>query len=109
MQLKCNLNVVFAKKDNFILDLFKMNNYTLVKELVKTNNSPYAKGGANMKNRIATIRKNKKMSQQELAESVGCSYWWLNKIENGKRNPGLSLSIKIADKLNVTLNDIFLK
>lgn len=61
-----------------------------------------------MKNNIAAIRKKKNLSQKELAEMVGISNWWLNHIENGKRNPSLSLILEIAKKLNVTPNDIFL-
>ncbi|UAW07767.1 XRE family transcriptional regulator [Psychrobacillus phage PVJ1] len=61
-----------------------------------------------MKNNIAAIRKRKNISQQELAKMVGCSHWWLNNIENGRRSPGLSLVMKISEKLEVTLNDIFL-
>lgn len=58
-------------------------------------------------NNIAAIRKKKGYSQKEFAEILGISYWWLNHIESGKRSPSLSLSIKIADELGVTPNDIF--
>lgn len=85
-----------------------MNNYTQVNELFKKNNLVYSNGGDYMKNKIAVVRKRKKIPQKELAEMVGCSAFWLNKIENGKENPGLSLAIRIAEKLDVTLNDIFL-
>lgn len=61
-----------------------------------------------MKNNIAVLRKIKGLSQIELAEMVGISHWWLNHIENGKRKPSLSLVKVIAEKLGVTLNDIFL-
>lgn len=81
----------------------------MFKKLFILNNLVYAKGGVNMKNKIAFIRKSKNIQQKELAKKAGCSLYWLNKIENGKRNPGLELSIRIAEKLDVTLNDIFLE
>lgn len=62
-----------------------------------------------MHNNIASIRKSRGYSQIEFAEIVGITNWWLNHIESTKRKPSLSLSIKIAEKLDVTLNDIFLE
>lgn len=62
-----------------------------------------------MQNNIADLRKEKGLSQKELAEKVGISHWWLNHIERGKRSPSLNLVLEIAKALNVTPNDIFLK
>lgn len=61
-----------------------------------------------MENNIAAIRKEKGISQKELAEQLGISHWWLNHIESGKRNPSLVLAKNIAEKLNVKMKDIFL-
>ena len=61
-----------------------------------------------MKNNIAELRKQKGISQKELAESIGITNWWLNHIESGKRNPSLVLAKNIAEKLNVSIKDIFL-
>jgi putative transcriptional regulator len=61
-----------------------------------------------VKNNIADIRKSKGISQRELAKEVGVSHWWLNHIERGKRNPSLVLAKNIADKLNISMKDIFL-
>jgi putative transcriptional regulator len=61
-----------------------------------------------LKNNIAVIRKKKGISQKELAKSVGVTNWWLNHIESGKRNPSLVLAKNIAEKLNVSIKDIFL-
>lgn len=62
-----------------------------------------------MQNKIAAIRKSKNIKQKDFAKTVGCSKFSLNKIENGKQNPSLALSNRIAEKLDVTLNDIFLE
>lgn len=61
-----------------------------------------------MKNNIAVIRKNKGISQKELAEMVGIGNDWLCDIEKDKGTPSLELIEKIAEKLNVGMKDIFL-
>lgn len=61
-----------------------------------------------MDNNIAALRKERGLSQKELAEKVGISYWWLNHIENGKRRPSTLLLEKIAKALGVHVKDIFL-
>lgn len=61
-----------------------------------------------MHNNIASIRKQRGYSQVEFAKMVGITNWWLNHIESTKHKPSLALSVRIADSLNVTLNDIFL-
>lgn len=60
-------------------------------------------------NNIAKLRKAKGYTQVGFAEAVNITHWWLNDIENGREQPGLNLSLRIADKLGVTLNDLFLK
>ena len=52
---------------------------------------------------IKMYRKFKKISQFELAEKVGISQTYLSQLENNFKNPGLSLLVKIATELNVTL------
>lgn len=61
-----------------------------------------------MENNIAAIRKERNLSQKELAEKIGVSHWWLNHIERGKRNPSIDLVQKIAVELEVTPGEIFL-
>jgi putative transcriptional regulator len=61
-----------------------------------------------LKNNIAELRKQKGISQKELAELIGITNWWLNHIESGKRNPSLVLAKNIAEKLDVSIKDIFL-
>lgn len=61
-----------------------------------------------MKNNIAVIRKEKGLSQKQLAEKVGIGNDWLCDIEKGKGTPSLPLAKTIAEKLGVKIRDIFL-
>lgn len=58
-------------------------------------------------NKVKVYRGVKKISQLELARSVGVSRQTINIIENDKYNPSLKLCINIAKTLGVTLNDLF--
>lgn len=58
-------------------------------------------------NKVKVYRGAKKVSQLELARSVGVSRQTINMIENDKYNPSLKLCINIAKTLGVTLNDLF--
>ena len=61
-----------------------------------------------MKNNIANIRKQKGLTQIQLAEMVGVNRFHISNIERGKSSPSLKLLIKIADALDVSLDDLFL-
>jgi len=61
-----------------------------------------------MKNNIASIRKQKGLTQIELAELVGVNRFHISNIERGKASPSVKLLIKIANVLNVSLDDLFL-
>ena len=58
-------------------------------------------------NKVKVYRGVKKISQLELARSVGVSRQTINMIENDKYNPSLKLCINIAKTLGVTLNVLF--
>ena len=55
-------------------------------------------------NRVKEFRKEKKMSQLELAKSIGVSRQTINMIENNKYNPTLELCINLAKSLDTDLN-----
>ena len=55
-------------------------------------------------NRVKEFRKEKKMSQLELAKSIGVSRQTINMIENNKYNPTLELCINLAKTLDTDLN-----
>ena len=58
-------------------------------------------------NRVKEFRKEKKMSQLELAKSIGGSRQTINMIENNKYNPTLELCINLAKTLDTDLNALF--
>ena len=58
-------------------------------------------------NHIKAYRKAKKMSQYELAQSIGVARQTINLIENDKYNPSLALCLKLAHVLDTDLNALF--
>ena len=55
---------------------------------------------------IAKCRKNKGITQQELAERLGVSDRTIGNWENGRNMPDLSLFKPLCDELDITLNDL---
>ena len=57
--------------------------------------------------KVMEYRKGKGLSQQELADRVGCRRETLGKLEKGRYNPSLKLAMDIADELEVSVYDLF--
>jgi len=57
--------------------------------------------------RLRAARKNKKLSQAELAKKINVSRQTINMIENGDYNPSISLCLRICKALNKTLDELF--
>lgn len=57
--------------------------------------------------RIKELRKQKNMSQEELAFKAKTDYSYLNEIEAGKRNPSVKRVAEIGKVLKVSLKEIF--
>ena len=55
---------------------------------------------------IAKCRKNKNMTQQELAEKLGVSDRTVGNWENGRNMPDLSLFKPLCDELDISINDL---
>lgn len=55
---------------------------------------------------IAKCRKEKNMTQQDLAEKLGVSDRTVGNWENGRNMPDLSLFKPLCEKLGITLNDL---
>lgn len=53
-------------------------------------------------------RKDKKITQTDLAKSIGRSPQLICDIEAGRKKPGRQAMIEIAKKLEISLDDIFL-
>ena len=61
-----------------------------------------------MKTRIQELRKDQKVTQMELAESVGVTRQPIISLENGRYKASLVLAHKIAQFFGVTIEDIFI-
>lgn len=55
---------------------------------------------------IAKCRKNKKMTQSELAEKLGVTDKSIGNWENGRNMPDLSLFKPLCDELDITINEL---
>ncbi|WP_295148924.1 helix-turn-helix transcriptional regulator [uncultured Peptoniphilus sp.] len=60
-----------------------------------------------MKTRIPELRKEKKLSQAELADIVGVTRQTITSIETGKYIASLPLAYKIAKYFNLKIEDVF--
>lgn len=61
-----------------------------------------------MENRIAALRKERRISQAELAEAVSVTRQTIISLESGRYNASLLLAYKIARYFGQTIEDIFL-
>jgi len=57
--------------------------------------------------RIKTLRENKGLTQEKLAERTGLSLDFIGKIEVNINKPGLKSLIKIANALEVHIKELF--
>jgi len=66
---------------------------------------------ANLRNlfgeRIRTLRKAQKLSQQGLAEKAGLHYTYIGAVERGERNISFDNIVRIADALGISLRELF--
>jgi len=60
-----------------------------------------------MKTRIKELRKERKLSQEELAQGVGTTRQTITSIEVGKYTASLVLAYKIAHYFNLTIEEVF--
>lgn len=58
---------------------------------------------------VATLRKEKGYSQERFALEANIARKYMSDIENGKRNVSLDVIKRIAEKLEISLSDLFLK
>lgn len=62
----------------------------------------------NMENVIRNKRKEKGISQEELAKRCGVSRQTINAIENDKYDPALSLAFRLARELGLAVDELFM-
>ncbi|ACG62453.1 TPA: helix-turn-helix transcriptional regulator [Streptococcus equi subsp. zooepidemicus] len=60
-----------------------------------------------MKNRLEEIRKQKGITQEELANALEVSRQTIGSLENGRYNPSITLAFKIARFFDLTIEQIF--
>lgn len=60
-----------------------------------------------MENKIKELRKEKGISQDELATLCQVTRQTINAIENNKYDPTLSLAFKLAKELSITVDELF--
>lgn len=58
--------------------------------------------------KIQRLRKQLGYSQEKLAEMVNISRTHMGHVEQGRKSPSIKLLTKLAQKLHVKLNDLFL-
>lgn len=62
-----------------------------------------------LNNNVKYLRTEKNLSQQSLADAIGVDRSTVSRIENGEIETTVDNAIKIANKLNVSLNDLVSK
>jgi len=61
-----------------------------------------------LKNRIADMRRENKMTQQALAERLGVTRQTIISLENGRYNPSIMLAHNIAQAFGLRIEDVFI-
>lgn len=61
------------------------------------------------KNKLQFLRKQKSLTQEELAKEVSVAPDYISMIERGVRSPGFALAKRIADYFETTVDEIFFK
>jgi putative transcriptional regulator len=59
-------------------------------------------------NRVEEIRKQRGITQEELAEALEVSRQTISSIENGRYNPSIILAFKIARYFGMPIEEIFI-
>lgn len=61
-----------------------------------------------MENHITALRKQRRLSQEELAQAVGVSRQTITSLEVGKYTASLPLAFKLARYFGCSIEDLFL-
>lgn len=78
--------------------------YLRYAHVVKLLKSP---GHQKFGKRIQQLRKQRGLTQEDLADLIGVDRSYMGFVERGERNPTLDKIIKIAKALKMTLSEIF--
>ncbi len=61
-----------------------------------------------LKNKLEEIRKERGITQEELADKLEVSRQTISSLENGRYNPSIMLAFKIAHFFNLSIEEIFI-
>lgn len=67
----------------------------------------YRRGGVPLKTKIPELRKQRKLSQEELGMAVGVTRQTITSLEVGKYTASLVLAYKIARYFGLTIEEVF--
>jgi DNA-binding XRE family transcriptional regulator len=68
---------------------------------------PKTAAGEQVHNRLQTAREARDLSRQDLADAVGVHYQTVGYLERGEYSPSLVLALRIADTLDLTVEELF--
>jgi len=109
--LLCVVGAILGLKFGTILFLFfcKVGLTFYAKQTILIMQSMLCKSleGVIMKTRIKELRKERKLSQEELALAVGTTRQTITSIEVGKYTASLVLAYKIAHYFGLTIEEVF--
>jgi len=72
-------------------------------------NFPFScEGECNLNNRLEEIRKQRGITQEDLADALEVSRQTIGSLENGRYNPSILLAFKIAKYFDMHIEDIFI-
>ena len=61
-----------------------------------------------MKNCLETLRKERNIRQEDLADALGISRQTISSLEKGRYNPSILLAFKIARYFGMAIEEIFI-
>ena len=61
-----------------------------------------------MKNRITELRKERGLTQQDLAGLLGVTRQTIISLESGRYNPSITLAFRLARTFDLSIEDIFI-
>ena len=81
---------------------YDSNNINIINNFMKNKQNYLLELG----NHIKSIRKEKQITQEKLAENIGKSHTSITRLEKGKINPGYIYLREIAEGLNINIEDL---
>ena len=90
-----------------LLDILRHTVYTDNVKLT-FHKKPEIRRNLPLKNRLEEIRKDRGVTQEELAAALEVSRQTIGSLENGRYNPSILLAVKIARYFEMAIEEIFI-